>query len=367
MGLDDVLKTKKVVIVSGSGGVGKTTLSAAIAVFAAKSGKKTVVLTIDPSKRLAQTLGIDRLDHPSWHRPKAIPLGKDVKLWAMMLDTKETLDRLIRQYAPSEEITDKILKNRIYQYLSTMLAGTEDYMALEKLYELWKENQYDVIVLDTPPTKHALHFLEAPERLANFLDENILKWFLKPYFIAGKLSIQFLSAGSYFVFKIIERFTGLQLFYELSEFFINLQTLYTGFRERTLKAREILGSDETAFLLVTVPEKRMFEEAFHFYEKLIEMKLPFGGVIINRMVAEIPLTADERKTLENIKLKISKKEQMKLEIFEQWEELAKRERIETEQFKKSLPSSVPTYEIPFFAQDIYDIKGLDVINQHLFK
>ncbi len=367
MGLDDVLKTKKVVIVSGSGGVGKTTLSAAIAVHAAKSGKKTLVLTIDPAKRLAQTLGIDRFDH----RPKAIPLGKDVKLWAMMLDTKETLDHLIRQYAPSQEITDKILKNRIYQYLSTMLAGTEDYMALEKLYELWKENHYDFIVIDTPPAKHALNFLEAPEKLANFLDENILKWFLKPYFLAGKLSIQFLSAGSYFVFKIIERFTGLQLFYELSEFFINLQTLYTGFRERTLKAREILGSRDTAFLLATVPEKRMLEEASRFYERLIGMKLPFGGIIINRILAEIPMTADERQRLENLKLKISqkflKKDRLKLEIFDQWEQLAKRERRETEQFKKSLPTGVPVYEIPFFAQDIYDIKGLDVINQRLFQ
>lgn len=367
MGLDDVLKAKKVAIVSGRGGVGKTTLSAAIAVHAAKSGKKTLVMTIDPAKRLAQTLGIDPFDHPSWHRPKAIPLGKDVKLWAMMLDTKETLDRLIRQYAPSQEITDKILGNRIYQYLSTMLAGTQDYMALEKLYELWKENHYDFIVLDTPPAKHALNFLEAPERLANFLDENILKWFLKPYFIAGKLSIQFLSAGSYFVFKIIERFTGLQLFYELSEFFINLQTLYTGFRERTLKAREILGSDETAFLLAAVPEKRMLEEAFRFYEKLIGMKLPFGGVIINRMVAEIPLTADERKTLENLKSKISKKGRDRLNAFSDWQELAQREREEAENFKKRFPNGISIYEIPFFAQDIYDIKGLDVINQRLFK
>ena len=257
-----------------------------------------------------------------------------------------------------------------------MLAGTRDYMALEKLYELWKENHYDFIVIDTPPAKHALNFLEAPERLSNFLDENILKWFLKPYFLAGKLSIQFLSAGSYFVFKIIERFTGLQLFYELSEFFINLQTLYTGFRERTLKAREILGSHETAFLLATVPERRMLEEAFRFYERLTGMKLPFGGIIINRILADIPLTADayssQRKTLENMKPKMSKNERVKLEIFEQWEELAKRERMETEQFKKSLSTAAPTagvpvYEIPFFAQDIYDIKGLDTINQHLFQ
>lgn len=342
--MDLRLKNKKVIIIAGSGGVGKTTLAAAIAVHAAKSGLRTIVLTIDPAKRLAQTLGIDPLDH----RPKEIPLGDNIKLSAMMLDCKETFDHLIRQYAPSEETSQKILNNRIYRYLSTMLAGTQDYMALEKLYELWKENHYDFIVLDTPPTKHALHFLEAPERLANFLDENVLKWFLK--------SIPFLTAGYSFAFKIIKRFTGLELLYELSEFFLNLQTLYSGFRERTLKAREILKNQETAFLLVTVPEKRELEEAFRFYEKLKDMKFPFEGMLINRVLSEVDLSAEEEKSLEKTKLK----------WFFQWQQLAKRERMEVEHFKKRLGRGVQTHEIPFFANDIYDIKGLDVINQHLF-
>ena len=350
-------------IVAGSGGVGKTTLAAALAIQAATWGRKTIVLTIDPAKRLAAALGLKQFAHT----PEKIVCGNNQKLFAMMLDTKYTFDELIKKYAPSEDIANKIIGNRIYTYLSTMLAGTQNYMALEKLYELHESKEYDFIVLDTPPARHAMNFLEAPDRLSRFLDENTLKWFLKPYFIAGKLSIRLFSAGSHFFFKLIERLTGKELLYNLSEFFLNLQTLYGGFRERALKTKEILQSENTIFYLVTHPERAVFEQTLLFHKRLSEMRLPFGGVIVNRVAQSVPLSPSEKKEIKSLaKEKLSEQDQKLLEIFEHYRNLTIREKEYVSHLKKALPESAPLYEIPFFEQAVYDIKGLNLINHHLF-
>ncbi|MBI3019226.1 MAG: ArsA family ATPase [Deltaproteobacteria bacterium] len=351
--LHSLIQNKKMIIVMGSGGVGKTTTAAAIAVQAALLGKKTIVLTIDPAKRLATTLGINRFTHT----PKEVSIEKNIKLSAMMLDTKETFDALIQKYAPSKEVAQKILTNPIYQFLSTMMAGTQEYMALEKLYELNEGQKYDTIVLDTPPAKHALNFLEAPDRLAHFLDENILKWFLKPYLKAGTFSLKMLTSGSHLVFKLIEMLTGLHVLYELSEFLLNLQSLYGGFRERTLKAQEILKSSQTTFLVVTNPERAVFEQALELHKRLSQLRVSLGGLLVNRVTTEMPWTSQEKQILTPLPF---------FSALHAYQKLAEREKEQIQKIKNVIGKTLPLYEIPFFDDDIHDIKGLRLINQYLF-
>lgn len=355
MDLKSSILQKKMLIITGTGGVGKTTLSAAIAIQAAKMGKKTIVLTIDPAKRLANALGLRQFSH----QEKVVSVRNHAKLTVMMLDTKDTCDELIKKYAPSLKIAEKILSNQLYIHLSTMLAGTQDYMALEKLYKLNESKNYDLIVLDTPPAKHSLRFLEAPDRLAKFLDENILKWFLKPHFFSGNLGVKIFA-------KLVKRLTGIELLYDLSEFFLNLETLAGGFRERTLKAKAILQSKEAQFFLVANPQKVVFDRTIQFHRQLSSFHLPFGGIMINRIAREIPLSEREKKELLQLKKKISPDEQPLL-TFEAFLDLARREREQITLFKKAIPPSVPIWEIPSFEEDIYDIKGLNLINLHLFQ
>ena len=351
--MHSLIRNKKIIIVMGSGGVGKTTTAAAIAVQAALMGKKTLVLTIDPAKRLATTLGINRFTHT----PKEVFIEKNITLSAMMLDTKETFDALIQKYAPSKEVAQKILTNHIYQFLSTMMAGTQEYMALEKLYELNESQEYDTIVLDTPPAKHALSFLEAPDRLAHFLDENILKWFLKPYLKAGTFSLKMLTSGSHLVFKLIEMLTGLHVLYELSEFLLNLQSLYSGFRERTLKAQAILKSSQTAFLVITNPERAVFEQALQLHKRLSQLQVSLGGFIVNRVTIEIPWTAQEKQILTSHPF---------FPTLNAYQKLAQREKEQIQKIKNVIGKTLPLYEIPFFEEDIHDIKGLRLMNKYLF-
>lgn len=351
--LQSLIQNKKMIIVMGSGGVGKTTTAAAIAVQAATLGKKTIVLTIDPAKRLATTLGIHRFTHT----PKEVFIEKNIRLFAMMLDTKETFDFLVQKYAPSKEVAQKILTNHIYQFLSTMMAGTQEYMALEKLYELNESQAYDMIVLDTPPAQHALSFLEAPDRLAHFLDENILKWFLKPYLKAGTFSLKMITSSSHLVFKLIEMLTGLHVLYELSDFLLNLQSLYSGFRERTLKAQEILKSTQTTFWVVTNPERAVFEQALLLHKRLSELHVSLGGMIVNRVTLEMPLTPKEKQILNELPF---------FSILNSYQKLAEREKEQIQKIKNAIGKTLPLYEIPFFEEDIHDINGLKLINQHLF-
>src|SRR3989338_4252912 len=313
-----MIELKKMTVVVGTGGVGKTTLSSALAVKEASLGKKTLALTIDPAKRLKQALSKSSLKN----------------LTVMTLDTRQTFDALVQKYSPSEEAAHRILNNRLYQYVSTMMAGTQEYMALEKLYELHESNAYDTIILDTPPSKHILSFLQAPDRLAHFLDENILKWFLKPTL-----------SGSSLIFKFIDRLTGSKLLHELSEFLLSLESLYKGFKDRSLKAKEILHSPNTLFLLVTNPERSVFDQGVVFYKNLHALHVSLGGIIINRVAHSFQLSPQEQKEFNKLKLEI--------QYF--------KEKIN---FKSA---RFPLIEIPFFEEDIYDIKGLNLLNLHLFK
>src|SRR5436305_6055508 len=255
MSVAELLEGKRVCVCSGSGGVGKTTTSAAIALGMASLGARVAVVTIDPAKRLANALGLEELEN----EPRLVPAERLVgagiegsgELWAMMLDPKRTFDELIERHAPDERTRDAVLSNRIYQELSNAVAGSQEYMAMEKLYELHQEERYDLLVLDTPPSRNALDFLEAPERLSRFVDSRSLQLFLRP----GRLGLKVFGRGTGMLFSALQKVTGVDLLQDLSEFFQSFGDMAEGFRDRAARVNELLGDKRTTFLLVTSPRR----------------------------------------------------------------------------------------------------------------
>ncbi|MDX6638801.1 MAG: hypothetical protein QOJ01_2312, partial [Solirubrobacterales bacterium] len=283
-GVADLLEGKRVLVCAGSGGVGKTTTAAAIAAGMAARGKKVAVLTIDPAKRLADSLGLPELGNQERQVDPALFARAGVsasegELWAMMLDPKATFDDVIRQHAPDAETRDRILSNRIYQQLSAALAGSQEYMAMEKLFEIWAEDRYDLLVLDTPPSRNALDFLDAPKRLTQFIEGRALQVFLRPTGLATRV----LSTGTSAVFSVLRRITGVDLLSDLAEFFQAFSSMVGGFRERARRVNELLADEQTSFLVVCGPQGEPISEAVYFHSKLVESGLPFGGVIVNKV------------------------------------------------------------------------------------
>ncbi|HEX8067629.1 MAG TPA: ArsA-related P-loop ATPase, partial [Thermoleophilaceae bacterium] len=289
MSVADVLEGKHVCICAGSGGVGKTTTSAAIALGMAARGKRVAVLTIDPARRLASSLGLPELGNeerridPSLFEEHGLEMRGE--LWAMMLDAKRTWDEVIERHASDEQTRDAVLQNRVYQELSNAVAGSTEYMAMEKLFELHHEDRYDLLVLDTPPTRNALDFLEAPERLSRFVDSRSLQFFLKP----GRLGLKVFGRGSGLVFGVLKRVTGVDLLKDLSEFFQSFGDMASGIGERAARVGELLGARETTFLLVTSPQRDAIDEAVFFRRRLRESRLPFGAAVAVRRLEVAPV------------------------------------------------------------------------------
>ncbi len=280
------LAGKRVIVTLGAGGVGKTTTSAALALGLALAGQKVAVVTIDPARRLASALGLDELSGEP-HRIDDATLraqGLEAKgeLWAMMLDAKATFDAVVESLASDEEAREEILANPVYGELSTAVAGSQELSAVAKLYELYEEHDFDVIVLDTPPSRNALDFLEAPGRLLGFLEGRALQVFLAP----GGLTARLFGRGTALVFTIFARVTGVDMFAELSQFFRSLSGILDGFGERTRAVQELLRSKETAFVVVTSPEPEPVQEARFLAQRLAETRLPEPQLVVNRVHLE---------------------------------------------------------------------------------
>lgn len=279
MTLDEIIASRRVLLCVGSGGVGKTTTAAAIAVEAALRGRRTAVLTVDPSRRLKDTLGLGRLDE----RARRVPLGAGPgHLDAMLLDVKRTFDELVRELAASAEDAERILGNRLYQNLSGALVGSAEYMAVESVYRLVEDAAYDFVVVDTPPSRHAVDFLDAPRRLLAFLDSRALAVLKNPTSILpgatsrlAQLLLSSLLAG-------VERFTGIGLVREVSEFVAAIESLTGGLRTRVAHVAELLGSEATALVLVTAPDARLTRDTRDLAATLGARGLRIGGVIVNR-------------------------------------------------------------------------------------
>lgn len=270
----------------GAGGVGKTTTSAAIALGLAAEGAKVAVVTIDPARRLASALGLRELsDTPSripaeTFREQGVAMRGE--LWAMMLDAKRTFDEIITRLAADESERAEILANPVYRELSTAIAGSQELSAIAKLYELYEEHDFDVIVLDTPPSRNALDFLTAPNRLLGFLEGRALQVFLAP----GGLTARLFGRGTALVFSIFARVTGVDMLGELSAFFRALSGVTEGFGERTRQVAALLRAPETTFLVITSPEPEPAHEAAFMAERLAESGMHRGALVVNRVHGE---------------------------------------------------------------------------------
>jgi anion-transporting ArsA/GET3 family ATPase len=293
--LTEALAERRILVVGGAGGVGKTTTAAALGLQAAMHGRRVLVCTIDPARRLATSLGLAQLTGtPRRLDLKRLAPEADGEMWAMMLDTKRTFDALVERYTDDEAARDRILENRFYRHVSTALAGSHEYMAMEKLLDLHGDDRFDLVILDTPPTRHALDFLEAPDRLMGFLDTSVLKWVLKPYFVAGRLTLKVATRTGAMAMRLADRFLGLQFLQDLSEFFLAFEGMYDGFKERAARVRELLRDKLSGFVVVASPSRLALEQAVYFHRRLRESELPFVAFVANR-VHVVPAAGGERR------------------------------------------------------------------------
>ena len=366
MNVAQALRDKRVCICGGSGGVGKTTTSAAIAMGMAARGLKVAVVTIDPAKRLANSLGLEELgNEPHLVDPKLFKAaGIEMKgeLWAMMLDAKRTFDEVIERLAPDEKTRDEILENRIYQELSNAVAGSQEYTAMSKLYDLDREHDFDLLVLDTPPSRNALDFLDAPDRLTQFLEGRALQVFLRPTGFATRI----VGRGTGMVFSVLKRVTGVDLLQDLSVFFRSLAGLIDGFKERAEQVNALLSDPETTFLLVTSPEREPIDEAIYFWRKLKAARMPFGGVIVNRVHHDEAPDADPDKVAAELEDDLGPKLARKVaENFRDYQLLARRDEANIERLAQQLDERRLAL-VPHLDDDVHDIPGLARLHRFLF-
>jgi anion-transporting ArsA/GET3 family ATPase len=288
--IEERVAGRQVLVCVGAGGVGKTTVSAALALGLAAGGQRVAVVTIDPARRLADALGLDELGNQPRLVDPARFAGIELRgeLWAMMLDPKHTFDDLIEQLSPDERSRDEILANRIYQQLSSAVAGSQEFTAIAKLYELHASGRFDVLVLDTPPSRNALDFLDAPDRLLGFLEGKALRTLLAPTGLAARG----VGRGTGMLFGVLQKVTGVDLLTDMAVFFRALGGLLDGFRQRAAAVKALLADPATTFLIVTSPRREPVDEAVFFAGRLADAGMALGGVIVNRVTPAAGLDDD---------------------------------------------------------------------------
>jgi anion-transporting ArsA/GET3 family ATPase len=364
--LDD--RSTGIIVCCGSGGVGKTTASAALALRAAERGRRVVVLTIDPARRLAQSMGIEALDNtPRPVKGLKLPGGNGrskgngaPRLDAMMLDMKRTFDEVVESQANPEKAR-QILENPFYIALSSSFAGTQEYMAMEKLGQIHadakRDGTYDLIVVDTPPSRSALDFLDAPERLSSFLDGRFIRLLLTP----ARGPARMMTAGLGLITSALNRILGTQVLRDMQTFVAAFDTLFGGFRVRAQKTFQLLQADGTAFLVVAAPEPDALREAAYFVERLEEDDMPLAGLIVNR-ASPAPVgsvSADEAMAASE---RLRKQDPASLtagllRLHADQTRIVEREALLRERFAAAHPQ-VPTAVVPALAGDVHDLDGL---------
>jgi anion-transporting ArsA/GET3 family ATPase len=283
--IEQLLASKEIVVTCGSGGVGKTTTAAAAAAMAAGYlGGKVLVVTVDPARRLATALGLEQFGNVETRVPNELFVAAGVEprgeLWAAMLDTKESWDDLVRTHAPDTATREAILSNPLYQNITGKFVQSHDYIAMERLYEIHSSGRYDLIVVDTPPTRNALDFLEAPERMADFFSSRLLRWLIAPY------RSRLYNAASKPFYSIADRVLGSQFLGDIAEFFILFQTMYDGFVERAQAVTRTLEDRRTTFIVVTTLEPSPVREADFFIDALSARGFDLGAVVLNKVLPD---------------------------------------------------------------------------------
>ena len=363
--ITDILAHRRICICAGSGGVGKTTTSAAIAAGLAARGQKVAVLTIDPAKRLADSLGLEELgNEPRMVDPALFTeAGVEMKgeLWAMMLDAKATFDELVERNAPDEASRDRILENRIYRQISSALAGSQEYMAMAKLYEIHQSGEYDFLVLDTPPSRNALDFLDAPKRLTQFIEGRSLQIFMKPTGLATSL----IGRGSAVMFQVLKRILGFDLLSDIGEFLQAFSGMVDGFSERAKSVSALLADPATSFIVVCGPQGEPIEEAIFFQRKLLEAEMPVGGIIVNKVHYEIDGGEGVEKALTD-QLGVDADLAARVSAnFDNYRALASRDAENISRLSRDLNAQT-IIRVPYFDEDVHDLGGLLKIDGYLF-
>ncbi len=384
----------RIIVCCGAGGVGKTTIAAAVGLRAAERGRHVVVLTVDPARRLAQSMGLTSLDNTPKLVPGVLVSGGDGRagngaesagsLHAMMLDMKRTFDEIVEAHADPDRAA-QILANPFYQSLSSSFAGTQEYMAMEKLGQLRRADEWDLIVVDTPPSRSALDFLDAPQRLGRFLDGRLLRLLTAPAKVGGRAYLRLLSAGFGVVTGVLTKILGTQVLRDVQTFVTALDTMFGGFRERAEYTYQLLRAPGTAFLVVAAPEGDALREASYFVERLDTERMPLAGLLLNRVqrlpaaqlsaarslaAAEVlqPADADNAESAAGRPRSGGAEDSARrlaiaaLRLHADRMELAAAQRRAAEHFIAAHPL-VPVAEIPAQPEDVHDLDGLRLIGQ----
>jgi anion-transporting ArsA/GET3 family ATPase len=356
--LDELVQVRSIVVCCGSGGVGKTTTAGAIGLEAARQGRRACVVTIDPAKRLADALGLASLTN----QPSRVTgdWGPSGELWALMLDTKSTFDELVARHAITPEQAGSILENRLYRNISGALSGTQEYMAMEKLYQLHEDSRFDLIVVDTPPTRHALDFLDAPRRLTRFLDNRIFRALMMP----TRAYLKAVSLATQAFLRTVSRVVGSDVVHDAVQFFNAFEGMEQGFRSRAQRVLELQTSPHTAFVLVATPRRDAVDEALFFAQRLQESSIEVDALVVNRVhprFGPVPSvltgTAPVGPGAEPLAALLTNLHDL--------EGIAAREERYFEALVRRV-APAPVARVPLLADDVHDLDGLHDIGTYLF-
>ncbi|MBK5287759.1 MAG: ArsA family ATPase [Acidimicrobiia bacterium] len=289
--LEPLLATKEIMVFCGSGGVGKTSVAAAAGLAAAsRLGGKVLVVTVDPAKRLADALGVESIGNVERRVPEAAFTGAGLEprgeLWAAMLDTKQSWDAIVMRHAPDEATAYRILDNRLYDNLTSRFVQSHDYVAMERLFEIHQSGRYDLILVDTPPTRNALDFLDAPARMAEFFGGRLLRWLTAPYRVGGKRGARMISIASRPFYQVADRLLGSQFLQDIAEFFLNFQSMYDGFVARSRAVEALLHDKRTSFAVVTTLEDAPLREGERFCDELVRREFHLGALVLNKTLPQ---------------------------------------------------------------------------------
>jgi anion-transporting ArsA/GET3 family ATPase len=379
MSLSKLVAERRILVCVGSGGVGKTTVAASLGLAAARAGRRTLVLTIDPAKRLANALGLDRLGHDVQPvPPEKLALGGAAvagTLHAMMLDQKRAFDEIVTRYAGDTASRERIFKNRIYREISSRLAGSHEYAAMAKLCEIAAEDRYDLIVLDTPPTANALDFLDAPERVLGAVDSPAIQWLVKAYQSDGRFSLRTVGLSAAFVLKRLARFVGSKFLEDMAVFFTEFNAILAGFRERANEVERLLKQPDVGFVLVSSADPLSIDEVIYFHDRLAESAMPLGGFVVNRVHHAGPPPPGREQVIEVLSRRGELRGygpddvvQVAADLdrtYREFQALAEIDRRQVARLSERTGGKMTVTTVPFFDQDVYDVAALSAMVQHL--